>query len=343
MPPTQRNPSSARHPGMNAALGLIPVALSLIGNHDAVPRPLAARSAVASAARTGPSGAVKKFSVGLATLQSWAKTIVVSVKNVQVEGRSNVHPLASDCEIHFGAHTPDFKGAPDGLVLEPMNACVAPFPGKDEQSNRDYTEFGDRLISGGPVTVSGVGRLWPEHLDGGTASNPDHAAEIHPVANIVFGNQTFDFAPNIFAGEYRGGVGEPTAFAILRGTSVSVEKNGSSVNINFRGGRIGNFTVLTINIDPSSITDDGAGSFRMRATVDVEGEEVAVSVVSVAGSPINDKMPAIKSGSESSSMDALVLFSLDPVALAAAAKRSRAGSSVEVDTPIQLILYGIAE
>ena len=41
---------------------------------------------------------------------------------------SNVHPLEDDCEMHFGAHSDAFQGDPDGLVLEPMNVCVQPFP-----------------------------------------------------------------------------------------------------------------------------------------------------------------------------------------------------------------------
>ena len=59
--------------------------------------------------------------------------------------------------MHFGAHTPNFHGDPDGLVLEPMNACLLPFPGKTEQSNADWTKFGD-VITGTSVTAAGVPR-----------------------------------------------------------------------------------------------------------------------------------------------------------------------------------------
>ena len=63
----------------------------------------------------------------------------MSLNNVQIEGHSKVHNIDDDCEMHFGAHTPAFQGDPDGLVLEPMNVCVQPFPGQSEQRDADWT------------------------------------------------------------------------------------------------------------------------------------------------------------------------------------------------------------
>jgi hypothetical protein len=274
-------------------------------------------------------------------LTDWAKTVVVTMDQVNIEGHSNVHPLASDCELHFGGHSPNFQGDPDGLVLEPMNVCIQPFPGETEFDKARWIQFSND-ITGTVVTVSGVPRIWPEHLSGGNEpSNPNHAVEIHPLTSVKAGGKTFDFVNEVFAGDYEGGVGEPTALKIAEKTTVAVSRVGTSAEITFKGGTIGNFTVLDIVIDRDSITDDGAGSFRMNAEVVIDDETSApVRVVTIKGSPINDDIAKIKSKKRKNvSMHALVLFSLNPEALLNAANKSN-GNLVPVETPIQLILYG---
>jgi hypothetical protein len=286
-----------------------------------------------------PAG--KEFSIPLNNLSDWANTVVVTINDVRIEGNSKVHPMASDCELHFGAHSPSFLGDPDGLVLEPMNACVAPFPGKTEQNNADWLAFAGQ-IKNTVVSVSGVPRIWPEHLSGGNEpSNPNHAVEIHPLTSVTVAGKNFDFAPNVFAGEYTGGVGEPTALSIVQKTSVSVTRVADSAEISFRAGTIGNFTVLDIVIDKNSIASDGAGSFRMDAVVAVDDETSApVHIVTAKGSPINDEIAKLKGKRRRNvSMQALVLFSLSPKALLDAANESQ-GTPVAVDKPLQLILYG---
>ena len=285
--------------------------------------------------------AAKEFSIPINDLREWAGTVVVTVNEVHIEGHSNVHPIASDCEVHLGAHSTSFQGDPDGLVLEPMNACVAPFPGKTAQNNADWIAFTNQ-ITGTIVTVSGVPRIWPEHLSGGNEpSNPNHAVEIHPLTAVVAAGKSFDFAPNIFAGDYTGGVGQPTALTIAQKTSVSVTRIDDTAEISFRAGTIGNFTVLDITIDKASITSDGAGSFRMDGEVVIDDSTSApVHIVTVKGSPINSEIEKIKKKRRKNiSMQALVLFSLSPKALLDAATKSQ-GTPVAVEEPLQLILYG---
>lgn len=298
-------------------------------------------TAAPPSAKAAKAPAAKEFSIPINNLNDWASTVVVTVNGVRIEGHSKVHPLASDCELHFGAHSTGFQGDPDGLVLEPMNVCVAPFPGKAEQNNADWIAFSNQ-ITGTVVTVSGVPRIWPEHLSGGNEpSNPNHAVEIHPLTSVAAAGQTFDFAPNIFAGDYTGGVGEPTALKIAQKTSVSVTRVGDSAEISFQAGTIGNFTVLDIVIDKKSIVSDGAGSFRMDGEVVIDNETSApVHIVTAKGSPINDEIEKIKGRRRRNvNMQALVLFSLSPKALLDAANESQ-GTPVAVERPIQLILYG---
>lgn len=295
-------------------------------------------------AKPKKAAAPKVFSISMKNLNDWSKTVIVTLDSVNIEGHSNVHPLASDCELHFGAHTPNFRGDPDGLVLEPMNVCVQPFPGEQTFDKARWLKFADN-IKGSVVTVSGVPRIWPEHLSGGNEpSNPDHAVEIHPLTFVKAGGQTFDFSPNVFAGEYEGGVKEPTALNIAEKTSVAVSRAGDSAEISFKAGTIGNFTVVDIVIDRDTIVSDGAGSFRMDGEVVIDDENSApVHIVTIKGSPINDQIQKLKSKKNKNvDMHALVLFSLSPVALLEAANESN-GNPVAVETPLQLILYGTAE
>ena len=325
---------------VGSAIAAIPLALGLLA--PAVDRtpPTAPRAATATKAGRGGGGSAREFSIPLSSLKTWASRVVVTVPGVSVEGRSKVHAQADDCEIHFGAHAASFQGSPDGLVLEPMNVCVQPFPGKAEQRDADWTAFGDQLV-GSSITAVGVPRIWPEHLEGGSASNPDHAVELHPLTEVEFGGKTFDFGPNVFAGNYRGGVGEDTALAIVQRTTVSVTRHGSNIDIAFRGGRIGNFTVLQVAINRTSIEGDDAGSFRMDGDVIVDADtSIPVRLVTVKGSPLNSSMPKLRSGSKPTiDLEALVLFSLSPVALVEAANKSN-GTAVKVDRPLQLIVYG---
>jgi hypothetical protein len=316
---------------------VLPAAL----NPSPAPKNVPAATAAVTTKKPSKAAAPKEFSIPMKNLKDWAKTVITTMDQVRIEGHSKVHALKSDCELHFGGHSPNFKGDPDGLVLEPMNACVQPFPGETSFVKARWLEFADELQDT-VVTVSGVPRIWPEHLVGGNEpSNPNHAVEIHPLTSVKAGGQTFDFVPNVFAGGYEGGVQEPSALRIAEKTTVAVSRNGDSADVSFKAGTIGNFTVLDMVIDRDSITDDGAGSFRMNADVVIDDETSApVRVVTIKGSPINDDIAKMKSKKRKNiSMRALVLFSLSPQALLDAANQSN-GNPVPVETPIQLILYG---
>ena len=346
---TKTAASSPRKSKDNSMAMALPTAALILGSvlpSALSPTPRPANVAITTAedvAKPKPkkAAAPKAFTIPMKNLTDWAKTVVVTMDAVSVEGHSNVHPLASDCELHFGAHTPNFQGNPNGLVLEPMNVCVQAFPGQTGPNKADWINFANQ-ITGTIVAVSGVPRIWPEHLSGGNEpSNPNHAVEIHPLTSVKAGGQTFDFVANVFAGEYEGGVGEPTATKIAENTSVAVSRVGDAAKVSFKAGTIGNFTVLDIVIDRDSIKSDGAGSFRMNADVAIDDETSApVRVVTIKSSPINADIEKLKGQDQKNiSMHALVLFSLSPEALLEAANQSD-GNPIDVEIPIQLILYG---
>jgi len=285
----------------------------------------------------------RTFSVPLDNLKAWSDQVVVSM-NFDILGNSKVHPVANDCEMHFGANAPGFRGEPTGFVLEPMNLCVEPFPGKAEQSNKDWEDFG-RNLKGARVRVDGVPRIWPEHLIGGSDSNPDHAVEIHPVTRLQRGSQVTEFASFIFAPNgFPGGVGEATARKILSETEVFVTENDGLVEINFQAGRIGNFTTLQISFNTDDI-ENVNGSHRINGQAVLgRNEHTQVRLVTVAGSDINQALDKLKNSRRNRriSLDALVLFSLSPEALFKAAKASH-GRQVSVENPLQLIVFGQPE
>jgi len=319
----------------------LPLAVSLL---PAVLNSSTLNSSTRAPAKPQSQSAPKKFTIPVSNLRDWASRVIVTINDMRIEGHSKVHALASDCELHFGAHSNTFQGEPSGLVLEPMNVCVQPFPGKTDQNNKDWIDFSEK-IKNTTVTVSGVPRIWPEHLEGGNEpSNPNHAVEIHPLTSVVSGNETLDFAPNIFAGEFTGGVKEETAAKIAQNTSVTVTRIGDSAEINFSAGTIGNFTVVDLVINRNSIAGDGAGSLRMEGEVVIDdGTQVPVHLVTALGSPINDTILKVKAKqTQNIQMTALVLFSLSPKALLDAASQSQ-GGPVKVVTPLQLILYGPPE
>ena len=331
-----------RKKGMATIATLLPLAISMIPGALALRQPTtkpteAEVQATAKILQTTP----KEFSIPISNLQQWASSVLVTLNDVKIEGNSGVHLEDADCEIHFGAHAPGFKGDPDGLVLEPMNACSLPFPGQEEQKNSDYLNFAKR-IKGKNVRATGVPRIWPEHLHGGGASNPDHAVELHPLTVVVEPDgQNTDFTANLSAGVFQGGVTSPTAQTILKQTRVTVTRTGNNALIDFFGGRIGNFTVLQVDVDPKTISADSDGSFRMDGQVVLDdGEKVPVRLVTVKDSPFNDSIDKLRSRKNIVSLgDVLVLFSLSPEFLLEAANKSN-GKPIPIEHPIQLILYG---
>jgi hypothetical protein len=292
---------------------------------------------------TSLSAEVRKFSISKTALEQWAGRVTAEMDAVTIGGNSNVHPVASDCEIHFGAHSSNFVGSPSGMVLEPMNACEAPFPGKTKFVKNDWVSFA-KSLKGKTVKIGGVPRIWPEHLgdpgdpNGGPLSNPNHAVEFHPLTKITIGSKTNDFSKTIYApGGFSGGVSASTAEKILSDTDIQVSESGGMVEVAFDSGRIGNFTTFDIRIRRSDV-EEVPGGHRLKGRVILtKSKAPTVSIVTVKGSKIDDHIAEFRNSSRTRmEVEGLVLFSLDPGALL---DKVNAGGG-QVDDPIQLILYG---
>jgi len=281
----------------------------------------------------------KEFSIPLDALKSWAEN-PTAMLNVKVTGHSRVHPVENDCEMHLGGQVTSYNGDPDGWVLEPMNVCVEPLPGTTTYSKAAWVRFADSLKNR-TVTAKGIPRIWPEHLTSSGASNPAHAVELHPLLTLSDTGKSYDFSKLVYAPEgFSGGLKPETVTNILTGTTVSVTESEGRVNVNFESGRIGNFTTLSVRVLLAT-AEEINGSHRMDGEVILsQNQKVSVRLLTAAGSGINNTIAQLKQkGRKTATYDFLVLFSLDPVALYNAAKESK-GQTVEVNKPLQLIVYG---
>lgn len=296
--------------------------------------------AVITTALTLRVGAAERiFTVPLDSLREWSTGITTSL-NVQILGHSPVHDEASDCEMHLGAKLPAYDGDPVGWVLEPMNLCLEAFPGKSTASKKDWESFGDGLV-GAKVRVVGVPRIWPEHLIGGrTASNPNHAVELHPMTELQRGSNDYKFSSFIYAPDKFEGISDRTIRSILTDSEVNVTEKDGEVEINLDTGTIGNFAIIDLSFSSSDVKPL-TGGFRIEGHAVLSRKElIPVSLVIVAESDFGKDLAEIRGRkAKKYSFEALVLFSLNPVALYQAAKTSH-GKEVPVPDPIQLIVYG---
>lgn len=284
------------------------------------------------------SAADREFSIPLSTLKLWSQSVTTSL-NVEILGHSKVHSVASDCEMHFGAKVPGYAGDPPGWVLEPMNLCLEPFPGKATASKKDWEDLGQDLV-GAKVRADGVPRIWPEHLVGGGDSNPNHAVELHPMVRLQRGNHVFEFAKFVYAPDGLDGISEKTIRSILTDSEVNVTEKDGNVEINLDAGTIGNFAIVQLAVIVSTIKELDGG-FRMNGEVVLgRKERIPVALVAVKDSEFGKAVDQLRSSHRKKvALEALVLFSLNPEALYQAAKDSH-GNEVMVPNPIQLIVYG---
>src|SRR5947209_5823731 len=143
----------------------LPEVRPIQGREGVVMRDLHARTLIVSviaaiAAAEHTSAAARTFVLPLDFLKTSSDRVTISL-NVTITGHSKVHPVKSDCEMHFGATTPAFDGDPSGLVLEPMNLCAETIP---RELGSSWIEFADALGKSGIVKVDVVPRMWSEHL-----------------------------------------------------------------------------------------------------------------------------------------------------------------------------------
>ncbi|HEV3458098.1 MAG TPA: hypothetical protein VHG32_16145 [Thermoanaerobaculia bacterium] len=120
-----------------------------------------------------------------------SKSLLYSME-MTLQDRSNVHRLASDCEMHLAA-VPQKAGltAPKSFVVEPPNLCK----NKPPDGSKSWEAFADAnlLAAGEACTITGFPRILDEHLHGDEMpSNPHHGFELHPATQITCGAVSLD-------------------------------------------------------------------------------------------------------------------------------------------------------
>jgi hypothetical protein len=154
------------------------------------------------------------------------------------------------------------------------------------------------------------------------------------------GNHVYEFAKFIYAPGGFDGIRKNTIRSILTDSEVTVNERNGIVEINLDTGNIGNFATVQIAIAVPTIKDLDGG-FRMGGEVVLSRRErIPVNLVAIKGSEFGNTVAQLKSSRRKKvSLEALVLFSLNPEALYQAAKDSH-GNEIVVQDPIQLIVYG---
>lgn len=299
-----------------------------------------------------------QFTIPVDFLRECSRKVTIKLNDVTIKGNSRVHTLQSDCEMHFAAFSPEYAGEPDGLVLEPMNLCVEDFFGKEDEELTQKENFDLWFVFGKDlknkkVTAEGVPRIWPEHLKGQeTVTNPYHAFELHPLTKIVKGSEFFDFTKFIYApknskGNFYEGIKESTAETTFRTTSILVSKKQDAVTVEFiTDAKIGNFRILNLSIDKSSIKKVSGGHTMTGQVLFTSGKRYKTELISVSNTAF-DQSVTKQSNKGRWKVEALVLFSLSPSKILEAAEKDDAtpndDTPVKVKNPIQLIIYGELE
>lgn len=223
------------------------------------------------------------------------KSLLFSM-DVTLGGRSKVHPLANDCEMHIAA-VPVKEGltAPKSFILEAPNLCKK----KPPKGFTDWGAFVDKLREfDGPCTVTGFPRILDEHLRGEeTPSNPHHAFEIHPALSLVCGDTTLD--ASTFLGHFPGmSEIQPSSAASCFDLTVEVRRNKAQHRIELRVDRpksCGNFFSFEMSIFTEwirAIGGTGTAGHSALARVKPEGSTgtTSLKIYTMPGTPEDEQL-----------------------------------------------------
>jgi hypothetical protein len=175
-----------------------------------------------------------------------------------MDDRSNVHGLASDCELHVAWLGAPGLASPSAVVAEPPNLCKVRLDGVSSTGaiGTAWGNFFDSKIMGKSCVVTGFPRIFAEHVEGAGSggSNADHVLEIHPALKILCeGSADLDFSPalKIFPGMRK--ITDESAAACIEKRKLWVRKEDGRYEFaeegaKGSGGRCGNFVALEATI-----------------------------------------------------------------------------------------------
>jgi hypothetical protein len=253
-------------------------------------------------------------------------------------GRSDKkpHPAVFDGDLHLAGSAPGI-GLP--AVAEIQNAA-------SEKEASDLVRRGE--VSGQPIEVTGVWRIWSEHVGKATeiqgddfpstmSTNPDHVFEIHPVTRIAGIDLLESLRP--VAGYRPGSAGlifrslEKIPCHILPGPTTTIV----TPNKQFNDAEF----LLEVGPDRQQVVRDGR--FVSAAALDLKGELLVpkLRMVFVKDSPPEKIVRALPPGSR------LHVFGLPRINLAEIASRitesDRRPELLTGNLPYEIVIVGVYE
>jgi hypothetical protein len=226
--------------------------------------------------------------------------------------RSNVHAIASDCELHVAAKMPNNKllASPAGIVVEPPNVCKRRVPeinqgGAIAEAWRSYF---DANVVNKTCTVTGFPRIFSEHAAAGgedaPPSNPDHVIEIHPVTRMECNGSTIDYIPLVRIFPSMRKISDASARTCIEERRLFVRQRGSGDQIKYEfseegakgsGGRCGNFVAVDAHFDKEylrELTNGGDHAALARVWVGEDGP-FPLKIYTYSGTPVDARLKAL--------------------------------------------------
>lgn len=279
-----------------------------------------------------------------------ADNSVLTKIEVRMDGRSGLHGLGSDCEMHIGGVPITKLGAPRAIVVEPPNLCkFAPNgkPGERGLETKWSTLFDSQVINK-KCEVSGFFRIFTEHAQGGQgASNPDHVFEIHPAVSIDCGEEiSFANMLRVFPGMSAIQPNSADSCFAKRKLEVRFKRERYEFRHN-NAGTCGNFAVIkVVRVERGDVSDLDGGHMAT-ATVIAKGTiEHSLTIYTITGSDADEWLKTVKSrgmGRTTMQLHGLITFDYRAIIKTIRAENGRWLKPTDwqdVPSPIALVVFG---
>jgi len=338
------------------------MAVALLAGQTLLPSALSAQDTTSTEADRA-----MVFSLSESYLHDLATNRTIRFKaRVTVDARSNVHKLASDCEMHLATHGSTDLASPPAVVVEPPNLCKRRLPGipKTGAIGAAWQQYVDQHVLNQQCDVVGFPRIFSEHREGGgdVGSNPNHVLEIHPALSISCDNGTaLDFSPllRIYPGMRH--ISDASAAVCLEERKLWVRKNGSLYEFAEEGakgpgGRCGNFIVVEATVHRAYIREfdkgtGGRGDHSAIAWVTVGGYgPYSLKIYTYRDTPEDTALTEIANGTNASRvLHVHGMITYDYLAILRAVQDSNRNWLADISTwtqvphPLSLVVFGTSQ
>jgi hypothetical protein len=275
-------------------------------------------------------------------------TLEFNVRLQMGASKDEVNSLREDCETHIAATVALGVARPRGLVVEPPNLCrhqpVEIF------ANTPVSRWPPLLrdsVAGWECDAAGFPRMYGEHLTGpSTATNPNHALEVHPLLRVTCSQFQLDFTRFMRAHVGMDQMGAVTSRRCWANVNLFFRADSTGYSFQERGSKCGNFNVYNLTIPPGSVRAVAGGHItNARVRVCNTGPFTA-ALYTFAGTELDDRLALAADNTTNTSLRVLGLVSYDPQKLLAAV-RTQAGNWrtvtrwTSIPTPLAIVGYGV--